>query len=144
MKTGGGEIRGDLRPGLSEWAFSHSVIKYNEGGIFEIHCIDEYVFEIEDVKEVHALLEKCSRELGRKVAVVSYSKSLNNVDLETMKFVGKGPHAGFVRAEAFVISSLPQRLMANFFMNRMRRKVPARVFTEKNKALNWLIEFSNK
>lgn len=41
-------------------------------------------------------------------------------------------------ADAFVINSLPQKLVANFYMNFHKPFVPTRFFNSKSEALAWL------
>lgn len=122
-----------------ERTFAHSVIKYNDLGFFEIHCTDDYIFEIEDVKEIHSYLEACSKMLNEKVLVVSFASRLTIIGVDSMRYISAGPHADFVKGEAFVIKSLPQKLMGNFFMQNFKPKVPAKVFTDKDEAIKWLL-----
>lgn len=128
-------------PRFSDKIFVHSVIKFNEHGIFEIHCADEYVFELADIKEIHTYLESCSKEMNEKVLVVSYATRLNIIGIDSMQYLSRGPHQDFIRAEAFVIKSVPQRLLGNFYMRNLKPIVPAKVFTEKEEATKWLLEF---
>lgn len=43
-------------------------------------------------------------------------------------------------ADAFVIHSVAQKIIANFIMNIQRPAAPTRVFTDKEEALRWLKE----
>lgn len=125
----------------SERTFAHSVIRYNEQGYFEINCTDEHVFEIDDVKEIHAYLKSCSEFLREKVLVVTNAARLNMIGVDSMRYLSTGPHSEFIKAEAFVITSLPQRLLGNFYLNNFKPIVPAKVFTDKEEAVKWLKGF---
>jgi len=141
MKKGGAPKGTGSNTVFNDKVFTHAVIKYSNLGIFEIHCLDDCVFEISDIREIHSFLEHCAGLLQEKVLVVSYSKNLTNIDLEAIKYISAGPHVAFIKAEAFVISSLPQKLVGNFFMKNFRPKVPAEVFVDKASALKWLLSF---
>lgn len=121
--------------------FTHSVIKYNERGFFEIYCTDEHVFEVDDVIEIHEYFKSCSDFMHEKVLVVSYAARLNIIGIDSMRYLSTGPHAEFILAEAFVISSLPQRILGNFYLNNFKPIVPAKVFTNKEEAREWLLGF---
>lgn len=45
------------------------------------------------------------------------------------------------KAMAFVISSLPQRIVGNFFIKMNNPPTPTKIFNSKEEALNWLKTF---
>ena len=45
------------------------------------------------------------------------------------------------KADAFVISALPQKIMGNFYLKVFKPKVPTKLFSSEEKAVKWLKQF---
>ncbi len=46
------------------------------------------------------------------------------------------------KADAFVISSLPQKIMGNFYLKIVKPGVPSKLFQDKQKAIKWLKQYT--
>lgn len=130
-----------IPPEYRERKFAHSLIKYNDIGFFEQHTINDYIFEIEDIKEIHNYLEQCSKLLNEKVLVITFANRLTLIGIDAMRYISEGPHAGYIKAEAFVIKALTQKLMGNFFLKNLKPIVPVMIFTDKEEGVKWLLGF---
>ena len=64
-----------------------------------------------------------------------------SVDKDTRNHVSKGDGARFSIAEAFIISSLAHKLVANFYLKTNKPVVPTRFFTNQIEAEGWLQTF---
>ncbi|MGL4599140.1 MAG: hypothetical protein ACRCYO_16590 [Bacteroidia bacterium] len=116
----------------------HSIIESKKNDVVQIHCSDDFIYDLDVIKEMHHNLSLLSQRRGEKLCVLSLAKSYTNVSSAAIKYVSKGPHKNFIEAEAFLIESLPQRIMANFYIKMAKPIVHANYFTDKSLALTWL------
>lgn len=116
----------------------HSHIVLRPDGIIEITGRDLHSYSIDDVKENWAAIKALSK--GKKAFVLNLAGKYTSVDSETRDFVSKGPHAEFIAAECFVIYSLPQKLLANFYFKMNKPVVTSAFFVDLYKAEKWLKE----
>jgi hypothetical protein len=118
----------------------HSIIESKKDDIVRIYCSDNFIYDLAVIKEMHQNLAELSKRLGVKLCVLSLAKRYTNVTYETVRYVSQGHHKDFIQAEAFLIESLPQRIMGNFFVRMNQPIVAANYFTDKSLAISWLKE----
>lgn len=46
------------------------------------------------------------------------------------------------KADAFIIKSLPQKIIGNFFLKFHKPKIPTKLFSDYTKAIKWLKEYT--
>jgi len=119
----------------------HSKIQETDGGLIEIICKDEFMYDVAQIKENHSVLEQISGRRNEPVLVFSITGKYTGITAEAAAYVTKGPHKNFVKAEAFVIHSTTQRLFANLFLRISKPVVPAAYFNNAEDAKKWLLEF---
>lgn len=119
----------------------HSKIQELDNGLIEIICKDEIMYDLEQIKENHSVLEKISKRKGESVLVYSVAGKYTAITSEASTYLTKGPHKDFIKAEAFVIQSTAQRLVANLYLKLSRPVVPAAYFKHVEDAKNWLLLF---
>ena len=125
----------------AEFDLGHSRIYKRKDGIVEIHCTDNFIYDIKHVQENHICLQKIAN--GGKVAVLSLTGKFTGITAELRDYLAFGYHHTFISAECFIIHSLAQRLIANFYIKVHSPKVPMRYFNLKDWALaeKWIKEF---
>ena len=97
-------------------------------------------FEIDDLRQL-ILFQK---ELGSEVLpvlVICPPNATTNNDL--IKFISKNKNNPFSKADAFVLKSLSQKILANFYLKFAPPERPTQFFNEKEKALIWLSQYFN-
>jgi len=62
------------------------------------------------------------------------------MEKEAMEFISTEANK-FGIADAFVIRSLPQKIIGNFYLKFHKPKIPTKLFTSKEKAITWLKTF---
>lgn len=67
----------------------------------------------------------------------------SNVTVESMKILTSPIAMNYAIAKAYVIKSLPQKLMANFYIRFLRPEKPVKFFKNQNDAENWLKTIKN-
>jgi hypothetical protein len=77
--------------------------------------------------------------------VYNVTGKYTGITSEASAYLSKGPHKNFIKAEAFIIHSTTQRLLANLYFLRIRKPiVPAAYFKNVADAKKWLQGFSKK
>jgi hypothetical protein len=119
--------------------YPHSTIILRDDGILELHAAKDHTYTIDDVKEnVDAFGRLTSK---RKAPVLIIGGSFSTLEAETRKFMASEESLKYSAAEAFYLTSLPQKILINFYIKFDKPLVPTRIFTSMDKANEWLKEF---
>jgi DNA-binding Lrp family transcriptional regulator len=124
---------------VSQADLKHSLLMLRDDGIIEINCADNYEYSVDDIKEN---LNQIKTFAGNnKVLVLNNLKKFTAVSNEVRDYVATAPHKDFIKAEAFVIHSIAQWLLAKFYLKINKPIVPAKFFKGKSEAEKWLKSF---
>lgn len=120
----------------------HSLILQREDGIVEIRCADDFTYDTEHIIENQQYLKELAGD--GKVRVLNIVGRYTSITNNARAHIAKGEHKDFISAEAFLIQSLPHRLLAQFFIKANKPLVPAKYFAyhQKTEAEIWLSQFS--
>ncbi len=117
----------------------HSVIFLRGDGIIELRANDHHIYQIDDVKEnVKAFGELTG---NKKAPVLIIGGSFSSLDDQTREFMATEESLKYSKAEAFLITSLAQKILINFYIKFNKPLVPTRVFTDKEEAIEWLTRY---
>lgn len=123
----------------------HSKIRELSNGLVEIICKDEFMYDVSHIKENHAVLQKIAQKKGEPILVYSIAGKYTSITSEASSYLSKGPHKDFIKAEAFIIHSTTQKLIANLYFLRISKPpVPAAYFNKVADAEKWLLKFRVK
>lgn len=95
--------------------------------------------ETKDLEEAVVQITKGVIHMSLRVA-----GKFTSVDTEVMKYLSRGRGTLFTLADAFVIHSVAQRILANFYLNISRPILPTKVFTELKEAEAWLLSLDQE
>lgn len=123
----------------SEIKLKHSRIALRNDGIVELHTSNNHEYEIQDVKENVAAIGQLSG--GKKVQVLIVGGAFTSVSKEARVFMASEESLQYSLCEAFLLNSLPQRMLINFYIRVNKPLVPTRAFSSKSEALDWLKRF---
>lgn len=105
-----------------------------------------YVIEVNDTEEFKIsdleLLVSIQRQMGGKklpVLVICNEHATTNVEL--LNTLAKNENNPYSKADAFVIKSLAQKLLANFYFKFKSPERPTHFFNDVNEAKKWLMQF---
>ena len=92
------------------------------------------------------IAEECVKERmritqGKSYPMLSDSRNVINFEKEARKFLALNENVANLNAGAILIENQLQKILGNFFLLIYKPSVPARLFTEKEKALAWLEHF---
>lgn len=119
----------------------HSLHIKRADGIVEVRCVENIYYDVKEVKENHEVLKQFAG--NGKVPVLNITTKYNLISNAAGEFLSRGPHKDFIAAEAFLIHSLAQRLLARFYFSVFKPIVPAGyfAFAERDQAENRLRTF---
>lgn len=100
----------------------------------------DVVFELEDAIEVNTLIYNLVE--GKPFLSLVVSNRYGSISTEAREFFAKDPKTQNIRlAEAFIVTNLPMRILANFYKQFHKPSNPIKFFKNKEEAINWLNMF---
>lgn len=94
------------------------------------------------VDDVKSIAESCRQVGGGKVLPLLLKVDKYTLpSAEARKFIASADSNPYAKAEAYVISDLPQKIVGNFFLKFDKPARPTKIFTKENEALEWLKQF---
>lgn len=112
-----------------------ATVELREDGILHVHIKEKQTFEMEDSEKVFTTRERIAE--GRKAPVIYTCTQFVIPSKEVREFVASEERSGLVLADAFVVNSLPQKLMANIFIKINKPVRPTKVFNNFEAACEW-------
>lgn len=117
----------------------HSIIQFRDDGIVQVDFADELLLDVGECKE---LIRNYSTVLGdKKVPILHVVGKYMNVTKEAREFGASNEGLKHSIAEAYVLSSLAHKILANFYIKFNKPKVPTQFFKTKEEATIWLLTF---
>lgn len=120
--------------------FDVFTICIQEDWYYEITVLPEKVFGVDNLKQVVESEQKLgSRVLPVLILVKQYATTTS----EFLFHLAKPNSNPFAKAEAYVIHSLNQKILGNFYLKMIKPRRPTKVFTLESEAKKWLKQFSD-
>ncbi len=107
-------------------------------GIIQFDLEDDYIIEVADLKEINDALGKLNG--GVKSRNMFVCKDYTNVSHEAIKFSNNAENFDYTLADVFVVKSMHQKLLANFYISIIKPPVPTKYFMKIEDAVKWLQE----
>jgi hypothetical protein len=113
-------------------------VSLREDDIIQTTIHAEQELHVDDVKEIIALIGVLGGE--RMLPQLIVAGDLSGPDLNAMKYIASEGSSPCAIAEAYVIRSLSQKILARFYMNFNKPARPTRMFGKEAEAVIWLKE----
>lgn len=116
------------------------VITLYDNSIVKIRFKDGVKFELEDAVEANQTMFDLAK--GKPfLSLVDSVDVRGEISNEALEHFAKHPLTkGIRRAEAIVINSLHNRILANFYLKFSKSHNPVKVFSRMEPAVKWLLE----
>ncbi|MBS1651361.1 MAG: hypothetical protein JSU07_05045 [Bacteroidetes bacterium] len=121
---------------------SNFTISLRSDGILQFDIYDDIEFSYADAVELIDILETFGE--GKKCKNLYIIGKHCSAKMEAIQYFSSDASLPFTAADALVIQSLAQRLLGNFLVKLIRSKWPIRLFTEKEKAEEWLLSIKEE
>ncbi|MGQ0828526.1 MAG: DUF7793 family protein [Bacteroidota bacterium] len=118
----------------------HTVLLLREDGIIQVNATD-HVYSIEDIKANTASIGELTNK--QKTLVMVITSQYSDIEIDARQFISTPEAMKYSIAEAYVISSFAQRLIANFTLKIKGFSVPVKFFNETEPAVEWLKTFDH-
>jgi hypothetical protein len=116
--------------------FDKSIYQFRDDGIVLISIKDGVHVELEDsLAEYDVLIEK-KEYLPLRVLIRSGDDT--TVSKEVRDYANSAEARSLMNAQALVVNTLAQKIMANFILNFYKVPVKIKLFTNELDAINWL------
>jgi hypothetical protein len=109
---------------MNKICLAHSLISKRADGIIEIETNSNHEFSLSDVKETTEAVGELTG--GKKAPLLIMAGSLSAVSNEARKFMATEESLKYSIAEAFVINTITQRILLNFYLKFDKPPIPLR------------------
>lgn len=118
--------------------FPNFDVEINDFGFYLV-CVNETEeFSVEDLKK----LVNAQKELGgEKLPVLVLCSEHASTNSDLLISISKNENNPYSKADAFVIKSMAQKILANFYIKINKPERPTKFFNNKEEAINWLKPF---
>lgn len=124
---------------ISTISLSHSAISLRNDEIIEIVIKKDSHVDEQECREIMSALSKIVEQ--KKYPLLHVVGNYVTMDKEAREFSSSEEGLRFSKAEAFVINSLPHKILANFYMKVNKPSVPTKFFGTKQEAVSWLLKY---
>lgn len=118
--------------------FPNFEVEINDFGFYKVSVNESEEFTVEDLKK----LVNSQFELGgEKLPVLVLCAEHATTNSELLNAISKNINNPYSKADAFVIKSMAQKILANFYIKINKPERPTKFFNNKEEAINWLKPF---
>lgn len=107
----------------------------------DLYEIDVFANSEFGFTELRQLIDVQREMGGRCLPVLILCGEFTTSDVTFLKHLSRNGNDPYSQADAFVIHSMAQKLMANFYIKMVRPQRPTEVFSSREEAMKWLRQF---
>lgn len=121
---------------LKEYSDQYCIIKLRNDNILQFNTIKN----VEYSKYEAAIVIKNILEVadGKQYLILVIADDTSNVTVEGMRLLSSPPAMSYAIAKAYVINSIPHKMMANFYLRFLKPEKSVRFFKKQTEAEKWL------
>lgn len=117
----------------------HTVSTVDENNILEIEFQAGQDVTLEESIQIHDWVTSLIPD--RKHYCIAIAKFGTTADPEVREWLSSEGRLKTIAADAFIVSSLAQKIVANFYLKYNKPKQPTRAFTNLADARKWIMQF---
>ena len=131
---------------------SSSILKKIETPVGSVSLLDNNILHTDTVAKVEIDVAICE-EIHQVALEVTGGKAYPNLftftkyvipDADSRNFMLLPKRLALSCADAFVIRSLPQKIIGNFYLRINKPPIPTKIFSTEGEAIEWLLQFVKK
>lgn len=115
---------------------AHTKVELRDDGIIQFFYGDNITYTMKETEELENAVIKITKGVVHKSLRIA--GKFSNIDIEVMKYLSRGKGTLFTLADSFVLHSMAQKLLANFYLKINKPVLPTKFFTEITEADQWL------
>jgi hypothetical protein len=124
---------------ISEKEFDNISVAIREDGIAVLNIKVNTEIEVSHVKRIVETLGEIGG--GKKYPLLIVSEEFTLPTSEARSYIAKAEADPYASAEAYIIKSFSQKLVGNVYLSLNKPGRPTRLFTDEEKAVEWLKTF---
>lgn len=124
---------------IKEVTLSKSKIYLREDNIMVFEVFNNVEIEVENMEEM--IMQAGIIGGGNKYPNLILAGKYATISNAAQQVMDKEESLRYTNAEAIVIQSLSQRILGNFYLRIVSKRIPARLFNSKDKAIAWLKQY---
>ncbi len=113
-------------------------MSYNQVGYYELSIKDNVEIFVDDI---HLIVNTQKQLNGSKSPILIFGGQYSTTNTETLKYISVNENMPFSKCAAFIVSSISQKLLGNFYLKIYKPQRPTRFFNHKEDAINWLKQY---
>ncbi len=106
---------------------------------YELEIFENCEITITDIKAIATIMEQKYDKLKLPVLVLCNEFAL--VNNEAMKYLAISENFPYSKSGAYVVSSIAQKILANFYLKINKPQRPTKFFNNKPDAIEWLQQY---
>ena len=114
----------------------HTKIELRSDDIIQFFYGDHIHFTLDEAQELEDAVKQITK--GTTYKSLRIAGEYSSLDIGVMKYLSRGKGSLYTLADAFIIHSLPQRILANFYIKVQQPYVPTAFFSKVSEAEAWL------
>lgn len=111
------------------------ILSYNENGYYELSIKDNVEIFIDDI---HHIVNAQKQLNGSKLPTLISGGQYSTTNTDTLKYISVNENMPYSKCAAFIVSSISQKLLGNFYLKIYKPQRPTRFFNHKDEAILWL------
>ncbi len=113
-------------------------VSVSDQNYYVVEIKDNCEFEIEDLKQLVAFEKEISGKVMPVLVICAFNAQTNN---ELITYLSKNVNNPYCKAEAFIITSLAQKILANVYLKFTTPERPVKFFKKKEEGIKWLEKY---
>ncbi|MBP8033341.1 MAG: hypothetical protein KAZ71_02020 [Bacteroidia bacterium] len=118
--------------------FPNFEVEINDFGFYKVSVNESEEFTVEDLTKLVSAQNEFG---GEKLPVLVLCAEHASTNSELLTAISKNKNNPYSKADAFVIKSMAQKILANFYIKINKPERPTKFFNDKEEAINWLKPF---
>lgn len=110
----------------------------------EIELLDHVTLDINEVGEIYKKLDELSKDRHLKKLLILKDTTQITIAARNLMVTENEKRKDRIIGEAFVVHTIAQKIIINFYMMYLRNIYPVQFFTDKKEAEAWLLSIGNK
>ncbi len=113
-------------------------VKALDNSYYEVRVFENQEFTVDDLKNLVAAQKK---NIGLVLPVLVFCENNATADVLLLSKLSKNENNPYSKADAFVLNSIAQKILANFYVKINKPERPTKFFNNLDEALIWLKKY---
>ncbi len=113
-------------------------VKVIDNSYYKVRVFENQEFTVDDLKNLVAAQKK---NIGLVLPVLVFCENNAMADVLLLSKLSKNENNPYSKADAFVLNSIAQKILANFYVKINKPERPTKFFNNADEALIWLKKY---